>query len=181
MWISISNVLKNVPRLISRKDHQARTYGSSSRYSTKLKCKKYLLAMCQVSFPRVLQTLQSVSCSFLRILPCFLPCKAFPRIANEALQTLLSLQLFISASPTISQLFSSLYCTMLSAMQGIPEHSQRGPANPTVVQLWAFHHALCGARRSQAQQMKPCKPYSQSVVHFFVFYHAFCSAKHSRA
>jgi len=54
----------------------------------KIEVQKYLLAMWQVSFSRVLQTLQSVSCSFLRILPCCLQCKAFPSMAKEALQTL---------------------------------------------------------------------------------------------
>ena len=34
-----------------------------------------------------------------------------------------------------SQLFNSLYFAMLSAMEGIPEHSNRRPANPTVVQF----------------------------------------------
>ena len=116
------------------------------RYGTKWKSKKYLLAMWQVSFSRVLQTLQSVSCSFLRILEYFLQCRTFPSIATEALQTLQFSQLFISPHFTmlsavrsipesiakealqtlqsVSQLFNSLYFTMLSAVQGLPEHSK---------------------------------------------------------
>ena len=79
-----------MPGLISRKDHQARTYGSSWRHSTKLKCKKYLLAMWQVSFSMVLQTLQSVQLFLSPYFTMLLQCKALPSIANEALQTLQS-------------------------------------------------------------------------------------------
>ena len=40
-----------------------------------------------------------------------------------------------------SQLFNFMYFSMLSAMQGIPEHSQRGLTNPTVSQL--FNSRYC--------------------------------------
>ena len=59
-------------------------------FSTKLKCKKYLLAMWQVSFSMVLQTLRSVQLFLSPYFTMLLQCKALPSIANEALQTLQS-------------------------------------------------------------------------------------------
>ena len=112
--------------------------------------------MWPVSFSMVLQTLQlfnslhfamlcamqsileqskrglanlTVICSILCIFRCFLRCEAFQSIAKEVLQTLQSVS-------------CSILCIFVfAAMQGIPEHTNRRIANPTVVQSFACLHA----------------------------------------
>ena len=106
-------------------------------FNTKLKGKKYLLAMWQVSFSRVLQTLQSVSCSFLRILPCFLQYKGFPSIANEALQTLQFSCSFLRILPCFLQCkpFPSIAKEALQPLQSVVHSS-------------VFYYVFCRAKHS---------------------------------
>ena len=77
------------------------------------------------------------------------------------------------------QLFNSLHFTMLSAMQGIPEHSQRGFTNPTVSQLFNSLYFNVFAAMQGTPGHTNRRIANPTVVQLSTFYHALCYAQHS--
>jgi len=120
---------------------------------------------------------QSVSCSFLRVLPCFLQCKAFPSIANEALHTL------SEALQTLQ--FSCSFLRILPCfLQGEAIPSIANEALQTLSVSCSFLCILpCFLRCKAFPSIASEALQTLSVVQFSAFYHAFCSASilHSRA
>ena len=95
-----------------------------------------------------LQTLQSVSCSFLCIITMLLQCKTLQSIANEALQTLQSVVHF--------SVFYHAFCSTKDSRA-----YQMRPCKPysSVVHFSVFYSASCSANHSRAYQRRRCNPY----------------------
>ena len=170
---------------------------SCKPYSCSIHCILPCFMRCKAFSSRAkgaLQTLQSVSCSIrcILIVSCYAGdsrayqqknCKPYSFSIIYILQCSVRCTAFLSRAKgpckPYSQLFNFMYFSMLSAMQGIPEHSQRGFTNPTVSQLFNSLYFNVFAAMQGTPGHTNRRIANPTVAQLSTFSHALCYARHS--